>query len=148
MPQQAIASHEPVKAFRLQRAAMSSSAIAAVPFSFILIVACVLAATGCALVIYGCVVEAQYQLDLLRMSGPAALDAYLAHVASHQLSFAAYMVESVTGRGYEYGAFLQGAGAWLVFVVTPVVTVLLCTARWFVASSRTMNPRLRLAAVH
>ncbi len=79
-----------------------------VSLKFVLLVAAVLALTGCALVISGCAFEAQSQLDLLRASGPAAVDAYLAHVDSHQLSFAAFMLESVTGHGYAYGAFLQG----------------------------------------
>ena len=125
-----------------------NNAATAVSLKFVLIVAAVLAATGCALVIFGCAFEAQCQLDLLRTSGPAALDAYLAQVASHQLSFAALMVESVTGHGYAHGAFLQGVGFWFVFVLTPTSVVLISAAWWFAVRDRSMNPRLRLAAVH
>ena len=120
----------------------------AVSFQFVLIVAAVLALTGCALVIFGCAFEAQGQLDLLRASGPAALDTYLAHVGSHQLSFAALMVESVTGHGYAYGAFVQGVGLWFVFVLAPLSVVLLTAARWFALRDRSTNHRVRLAAVH
>ncbi|BDC45351.1 hypothetical protein [Paraburkholderia terrae] len=119
-----------------------------VSFQFVLIVAAVLALTGCALVIFGCAFEAQCQLDLLRTSGPAALDAYLAHVASHQLSFTALMVESATGHGYAYSAFLQGVGFWLVFVLAPLSAALLTAARWFAVRDRSTNLSLRLAAVH
>ncbi|MFM0144961.1 hypothetical protein [Paraburkholderia sp. RL18-085-BIA-A] len=113
-----------------------------------MIVAAVIALTGCALVIFGCAFEAQYQLDLLRASGPVALDAYLAHVASHQLSFAALLFESVTGHGYAHSAFLQGVGFWFVFVLAPTSIALLSAARWFAKRDRSVNPRLRLAAVH
>ncbi|WP_350357322.1 hypothetical protein [Paraburkholderia fungorum] len=122
-------------------------AATAASFQFVLIVACVLAATGCALVIFGCAFEAQSQLDLLRASGPAALDAYLSHVSSHQLSFAALMVESVTGHGYAYGAFLQGAGFWFVFVLAPLSAALLTAARVFAVRDRSMSLVRRLAAV-
>lgn len=121
-------------------------AATAVSFQSVLIVAAVIALTGCALVIFGCAFEAQSQLDLLRVSGPAALDTYLAHVGSHQLSFAAFMVESVTGRGYAYGARLQGVGLWFVFVLAPLSAVLLTAARWFAVRDRSTS--LRLAVVH
>lgn len=117
-----------------------NQAATAVSFQFVLIVACVLAATGCAF-------EAQSQLDLLRASGPAALDAYLSHVSSHQLSFAALMVESVTGHDYAYGAFLQGAGFWFVFVLASLSAALLTAARLFAVRDRSMSLVRRLAAV-
>jgi hypothetical protein len=123
-------------------------AATAVSFQIVLIVAAVLALMGCALVIFGCAFEAQGQLDLLRASGPAALDAYLAHVGSHQLSFAALMVESVTGHGYAYGAFLQGVGFWFVFVLAPLSAVLLIAVRWLAVRDQGTNLRLRIAAVH
>jgi hypothetical protein len=125
-----------------------NSAATAISLKFVRVVAAVVALTGCALVFFGCAFEAQCQLDLLRAFGPAALDAYLAHVASHQLSFAALMVESVTGHGYAYGAFLQGAGLWFVFAPAPLSAVLLTAVRWFAVRDRSMNPHLRLAAVH
>ncbi|WP_027800285.1 hypothetical protein [Paraburkholderia dilworthii] len=114
---------------------------------FVLIVGAVLVLMGCALVISGCAFEAQSQLDLLRAHGPAALDTYLAHVGSHQLSFAALMVESVTGHGYVYGAFMQGVGFWFVFVLTPLSAALLAAVRWFAVRDRNANHR-RLATVH
>ena len=120
----------------------------AVSFKFVLTVAAVLALTGCALVIFGCAFEAQSQLDLLRASGPAALDSYLAHVGSHQLSLAALMVESVTGHGYAYSAFMQGVGLWFVFVLAPLSAALLFAVRWFAVRDRSTNRRVRLAAVH
>jgi hypothetical protein len=120
----------------------------AVSVKFVLIVAAVLAATGCALVIFGCVFEAQCQLDLLRTSGPAGLDAYLARVDSHQLSFAALMVESVTGHCYARGAFLQGVGFWIVFIVTPLAAALISVTRWLVMHKRKANQRLRVAFAH
>ncbi|MEX3969830.1 hypothetical protein AB4Y37_03750 [Paraburkholderia caribensis] len=120
----------------------------AVSFKFVLIVAAVLAAIGCILVFSGCAFEAQSQLNLLRASGPAALDAYLAHVDSHQLSFAAYMFASVSGHGYAYGAFLQGVGFWFVFVLAPLSAPLLIAARWLAARDRKVNLRLRFAAAH
>ena len=120
----------------------------AVSFKFVLIVAAVLALTGCAMVIFGCAFEAQSQLDLLRASGPAAVDAYLAHVDSHQLSFAAFMLESVTGHCYAYGAFLQGVGFWFVFVLAPLSAALLTAVRWLAGRDRNMNLRLRFAAAH
>lgn len=120
-------------------------AATAVPFQFVLIVAAVLALTGCALVIFGCALEAQSQLDLLRASGPAALDTYLAHVGSHQLSFGALMVESVTGHGYAYGAFIQGVGFWFVFVLAPLSVVLLTAARWFAVRDRRTSLHLAMA---
>ncbi|MFM0197258.1 hypothetical protein PQQ65_29550 [Paraburkholderia strydomiana] len=122
-----------------------SHAATAVSFQFVLIVAAVLALTGCALVIFGCAFEAQGQLDLLRASGPAALDTYVAHVGSHQLSFAALMVESVTGHGYAYGAFVQGVGLWFVFVLAPLSVVLLTAARWFAVRDRRTNLHLAMA---
>ncbi|CAD6556536.1 hypothetical protein LMG28727_06132 [Paraburkholderia kirstenboschensis] len=122
-----------------------NSMITVVSIKSILIVASILALTGCALVVFGCAFEAQGQLDLLRASGPAALEAYLAHVGSHQLSFAALLVESVTGHGYGYGAFVQGVGFWFVFVLAPLSVVLLTAARWFAVRDRSTNPRLRLA---
>ncbi len=121
-------------------------AAAAVSFKFVLIVAAALALTGCALVIFGCVFEAQSQLDLLRASGPAAVDAYLAHVDSHQLSFAAFMFESVSGHGYADGAFLQGVGFWFVFVLTPLSAALLLAERWL--GSRYRSVSLRLSVAH
>lgn len=120
----------------------------AVSFKFVLIVAAVLALTGCVLVIFGCAFEAQSQLDLLRASGPAAVDAYLAHVDSHQLSFAAFMLESVTGHCYAYGAFLQGVGFWFVFVLSPLSVAVLIAVRWLAARDRNVNLRLRFAAAH
>jgi hypothetical protein len=119
-----------------------------VSFKFVLIVAAVFALTGCALVIFGCAFEAQSQLDLLRASGPAAVADYLAHVDSHQLSFAAFMLESVTGHGYAYGAFLQGVGFWFVFVLAPLSAALLIAVRWLHARDRNVNLRLRFAAAH
>ena len=103
-------------------------AATAVPFQFVLIVAAVLALTGCALVIFGCAFEAQSQLDLLRTAGSAALDTYLAHVGSHQLTFGALMVESVTVHGYAYSALIQGVGIWFIFVLAPLSVVLLTAA--------------------
>ncbi|MGF6768569.1 hypothetical protein P3T18_001039 [Paraburkholderia sp. GAS199] len=123
-------------------------AVMAVSFKFVLIVAAVLALTGCALVIFGCAFEAQSQLDLMRASGPPAVDAYLAHVDSHQLSYAAFMLESGTGHGYAYGAFLQGVGFWFVFFLAPLSAALLTAVRWLVARDRSMNTRLRFAAAH
>jgi hypothetical protein len=123
-------------------------AATAVSFKFVLIVAAVLALTGCVLVIFGCAFEAQSQLDLLRASGPAAVDAYLAHVDSHQLSFAAFMLESVTGHCYAYGAFLQGVGFWFVFVLSPLSVALLIAVRWLAARDRNVNLRLRVAVAH
>ncbi|BCZ85502.1 hypothetical protein PTKU64_91770 (plasmid) [Paraburkholderia terrae] len=123
-------------------------AATAASFKFVLIVAAVLALTGCVLVIFGCAFEAQSQLDLLRASGPAAVDAYLAHVDSHQLSFAAFMLESVTGHCYAYGAFLQGVGFWFVFVLSPLSVALLIAVRWLAARDRNVNLRLRFAAAH
>ncbi|MEZ2310401.1 hypothetical protein AB6809_27540 [Paraburkholderia sp. RCC_158] len=120
-------------------------AATAVSFQFVLIVAAVVAITGCALVIFGCAFEAQGQLDLLRASGPAALDTYLAHVGSHQLSFAALMVASVTGHGYAYGAFIQGIGLWLVFALAPLSVVLLTAARWFAVRDRSTSLRPAMA---
>ena len=119
-----------------------------VSLKFVLLVAAVLALTGCALVISGCAFEAQSQLDLLRASGPAAVDAYLAHVDSHQLSFAAFMLESVTGHGYAYGAFLQGVGFWFVIFIAPLSAALLIAVRWLGARERNVNLRLRFAAAH
>jgi hypothetical protein len=66
-------------------------------------------------------------------------------IASHQLPFAAFMVESVTGHCYARGAFLQGAGFWFVFVLTPVVAGLVSLVRWFSARERNTDPRLRMA---
>lgn len=122
-------------------------AATAVSLQFVLIVAAVIALTGCALVIFGCAFEAQSQLDLLRVSGPAALDTYLARVGSHQLSFAALMVQSVTGHGYAYGAFVQGLGFWFAFVLAPLSAALLAAVRWFAIRDRCAISR-RLAAVH
>jgi hypothetical protein len=106
-----------------------------------------LAATGCALVIFGCLLEQQYQLDLLNTAGIAGLDAYLAQVASHQLSFASFMVESVTGHGYARGAFLQGVGFWFVFVLTPAAAAFITAARVLGSSNRS-GGRPRMAAAH
>jgi hypothetical protein len=125
-----------------------NNAAVAVSFKLVLTVAAALAATGCALVIFGCLYEGQCQLDLLRTSGSAALDAYLAHVASHQLSFAAFMVESVTGHCYARGAFLQGVGFWFVCVLAPAAAALISGARWFAAHDRSTNLRRRLAIAH
>jgi hypothetical protein len=100
--------------------------------------ACAIAATGCALVIYGCVREAASQLDLLQSSGRAALDAYLALVSSHQLDLAAFMVQSVAGNCYAFGAFAQGTGLWVAFVLTPVTTALVLLARVVVAGYRSV----------
>ncbi|MDQ7979952.1 hypothetical protein QYH69_22175 [Paraburkholderia sp. SARCC-3016] len=111
-------------------------------------VAAFLALTGCLLVIFGCAFEAKSQLDLLRASGPAALDAYLEHVDSHQLSFAAFMLESVTGHCYAYGAFLQGVGFWFVFVFAPLSAALLIAVRWLDSRERDVNLRLHCAAAH
>jgi hypothetical protein len=124
------------------------NAATAVSFKFILIVVAALALTGCALVIFGCAFEAQNQLDLLRASGSAALDSYLMRVGSHQLSFAALMVESVSGHGYAYSAFMQGAGLWFVFVLSPLSAALLTAARWLAVRDRSTNQRVRLVAVH
>ncbi|CAE6864302.1 hypothetical protein R75461_08168 [Paraburkholderia nemoris] len=123
-------------------------AATAVSFQLILIVAAVLALMGYALVIFGCAFEAQGQLDLLRASGPAALDAYLAHVGSHQLSLAALMFESVAGHGYAYGAFLQGVGFGFVFFIAPLSAALLIAVRWFAVRGQGTNLRHRIAAVH
>ena len=120
----------------------------AVSFKFVLIVAAVLAAIGCILVFSGCAFEAQSQLNLLRASGPAALDAYLAHVDSHQLPFAAFMLESLTGHCYAYGAFLQGVGFWFVFVLAPLSAALLVAVRWLASRDRSVSLRHRLAAAH
>ena len=87
-------------------------AATAVSLQFVLIVAAVIALTGCALVIFGCAFEAQSQLDLLRVSGPAALDTYLARVGSHQLSFAALMVQSVTGSAAQAAVHAHEAGSF------------------------------------
>jgi hypothetical protein len=125
-----------------------NNAANAVSFKLVLTVAAVLAVTGCVLVIFGCLFEGQFQLDLLRTSGSAALDAYLAQVASHQLSFAAFMVESVTGHCYARGAFLQGVGFWFVFALAPASAALISTARLLAARDRSMNPRHRLAPAH
>ncbi|TFE36936.1 hypothetical protein E2553_45760 [Paraburkholderia dipogonis] len=91
-----------------------------------------LAALGCALVIIGCAVESQSQLQLLRVAGTAGLDAYRAHVASHQLSFVGFMVESVTGHCYARGALVQGLGFWLITAAaaSAVATVLLTALDW------------------
>ena len=123
-----------------------NKAATAVSFNLGLIVA-VLALTGCMLVVFGCLFEGQAQLDLLHTGGPAALDAYVARAASHQLSFAAFMVESVTGHCYARGAFLQGVGFWFVFVLTPLAAGLSSLARWFSARERTTDLRLRMAVV-
>jgi hypothetical protein len=123
-------------------------AATAVSFKFVLIVVASLALTGCALVFFGCAFEAHSQLDLLRTSGPAALDSYLAHVGSHQLSFTALMVESVSGRGYAYSAFVQGVGLWFVCALAPLSAALLTATRWFAVRDRSTNYRLRLAAIH
>jgi hypothetical protein len=104
-----------------------------------------LAAIGCALVIYGCLLEQQFQLDLLQTSGIAGLNAYLAKVASHQLSFASFMVESLSGDGYARSAFVQGVGFWFVFVLTPVAALISACA--LAAPNRTSS-RLRLVAAH
>jgi hypothetical protein len=125
-----------------------NNSAAAISVKLVLTIAAALAATGCALVIFGCLFEGQFQLDLLRTSGFAALDAYLAQVASHQLSFAAFMVESVTGHCYARSAFLQGIGFWFVFAFAPASAALLSTARLLAARDRSMNPRLRLAPAH
>ena len=121
-------------------------AATAVSFQFVVIVAAVLALTGCALVVFGCAFEAQSQLDLLRASGPAALDTYLAHVGSHQLSFAALMVESVTGHGYAYGAFIQGVGLWFIVVLAPLSVVLLTATRWLAVRDRSTSLRPAMAS--
>jgi hypothetical protein len=90
---------------------------------------CVILAIGCAMVIYGCVYEANSQLHLLQGEGRAALDVYVGHVSSHQLPFAAFMLESVTGHCYAHGAFLQGAGFWVVLFVAPLVAAIVLLAR-------------------
>jgi hypothetical protein len=119
-----------------------------VSYKFALIVAAVVILVGCVLVISGCAFEAQSQFDLLRTSGPAALDAYLAKVSTHQLSFTEFMVDSVTGHGYARGAFLQGVGFWFVFFLAPTLAALLSVARWFADRNQMSNPSLSLAAVH
>ncbi|TDN59047.1 hypothetical protein [Paraburkholderia sp. BL10I2N1] len=108
----------------------------------------VLAATGCALVIFGCVFEARWQLDLMHAGGRAALDAYTDRVASHQLSFAAFLVESVTGRCYARSALLQGVGFWFIFVIAPVVAGFVGFVRWASARERRAYQQLRLAVAH
>lgn len=120
----------------------------AVSSEFVLIVVAAIVLTGCALVIFGCAFEAQAQLALLRASGPVALDSYLAHVRSQQLSLAAFMVESVTGHGYAYSAFMQGVGLWFVFVLASLSAALLFAVRWFAVHDRSTNRRARLGAVH
>ncbi|SDR54575.1 hypothetical protein SAMN05443245_7459 [Paraburkholderia fungorum] len=121
---------------------------AAVSVKFSLIVAAVLVLIGCALVVFGCASEAHYQLDLLRASGAGAVDAYLSQVTSHQLSFAAFMVESVTGHCYARGAFLQGVGFWFVFVLAPATIVLQSALRRFVVRDQGANRPQRLIAAH
>jgi hypothetical protein len=91
----------------------------------------VILAIGCAMVIYGCAYEANSQLHLLQDEGRTALDTYLSHVSSHQLPFAAFMLESVTGHCYAHGALFQGAGFWVVLFVAPLVAAIILLARGF-----------------
>ena len=106
------------------------------------------ALTGCMLVVFGCVFEAQAQLDLLHSGGPAALDAYLGRVSSHQLPFAALLVESITGHCYARGAFLQGIGFWVVFALTPAVAGVASLVRWFASRVQNTGTRFRTAVFH
>ncbi|OUL84918.1 hypothetical protein CA603_24530 [Paraburkholderia hospita] len=82
----------------------------------------------------------------MHTSGIAGLDAYLTQVASHQLSFASFMVESVTGHCYARSAFVQGVGFWFVFVLTPAAA--LFSAASVLAAPNPTSWRLRLAAAH
>lgn len=95
-------------------------------------VVAVLALLGCILVIIGCALESQFQLQVLRISGAAGLDAYRTHVVSHQLSFVAFMTESVTGHCYARGAFAQGVGFWLIVAAaaSAVGSMLLTALDW------------------
>ncbi|CAB3754650.1 hypothetical protein [Paraburkholderia humisilvae] len=88
------------------------------------------ALVGGIVVLYGCAYEASAQVHLLQGSGRAALDAYLAQVSAHQLSFGAFLVESVTGRCYAISAAVQGLGFWMVFGIAPVVASLVLLARF------------------
>ncbi|PNE59665.1 hypothetical protein A8H39_00505 [Paraburkholderia fungorum] len=88
-----------------------------------------IALAGAIIVIFGCAYEANAQFQLLQGSGRAALEAYLAHVSTHQLSFGAFLVESVTGHCFAASAAIQGVGFWLVFVLAPLVAALVLLAR-------------------
>lgn len=79
------------------------------------------AAIGTVVIYTGCAYEAVMQNNLLINSGPAALDAYLTRVDSHQLSILQFFIDSVSGRCYAISAFWQGTGFWIFFVLTPVV---------------------------
>lgn len=92
--------------------------------------ACVVAAIGCALVLYGGVYELKSQQDLLHSGGLVAFNTYMNGVASHRLSLCGFMVESLTGQCHAYGAFLKGAGLWTLFVLTPMVAGFVLIARY------------------
>ena len=120
-------------------------AISFVASANLAVTVCVILAIGCAMVIYGCVYEANSQLHLLQGEGRAALDAYLNHVSSHQLPFAAFMVESVTGHCYAHGALLQGAGFWVVLFVAPLVAAIVLSARGLARASSGRSMHFALA---
>jgi len=84
---------------------------------------------GVAIVFGGIAYEQTAQHHLLLNGGLAALDAYRTLVASHQLTFFAFMADSVTGRCYAISAFVQGLGFWVLFVLTPLVACVLFLAR-------------------
>lgn len=84
---------------------------------------------GIAIVFGGMAYEQTAQHHLLLDGGAAALDAYRTLVASHQLTFFAYMADSVTGRCYAISALVQGLGFWVLFVLTPLVACVLLLAR-------------------
>jgi hypothetical protein len=112
----------------------------------LVLIVSVLVVTGCALIVFGCVFEAQSKLDLLRAGGPAALNAWLGQIESHKVPFAAFMFESVTGQAYVSGAFLKGLGFWFVFVVAPLVA-LIGVARFLASRERNMRLHVRFAVV-
>jgi hypothetical protein len=87
------------------------------------------ALAGILVIFEGMAYEQYAQYHLLLKSGPAAVDAYRAFVASHQLTFIDFLVDSVTGRCYAISALVQGVGFWILFILTPLVACTLGVAR-------------------
>lgn len=76
---------------------------------------------GCFIVIAGCVVEANGQLDLLRTAGP---DAYIAYHAVHtSMSFFDWMQRGLDATLTTFGGNIQARG-FVIAICGPMISML------------------------